>query len=524
MMASSVDGELDLAYDFGLDMDALIGTSEQPTNGQEFTVEDLKRLGFDAVMIAWCMEDIPSPPTPVEEEVEVAEAAPAELEAAIPQRFQLTRVPGTETFDLDFLMEIRLEDLMALTVPCVLTRLSNSALARLFYEYHKCGAQLGITVVGRRDFHFDTLMKQLNATQGVVDNVMAHQLFSTLSLTAFNVAEHIATVTCNHNQGLAHDFLEIYHGYSTGGEMLDEIIQACEALLPRIQKIGYIAFSNAVIARMMDNHEQQVEARNGKKKARDDDLEGITMMKCIMDDILNRVERMYDRRGLREFTYMDSCRVTFGIFHVGLRRWAASGFTSPYPDMLKLRTVDLDPQMVRFHRALFQGPQFEHLEMDMYTAADIHLATSCVYFNFCSIGGIDGVMRFKTWYMAKLAQGVSNCDMPLISFTVRGMGRKPWRLMTSDHLMRMCSMRGCFLTFEPTRESDDGMQLVWLSQDSKKPKNAGTVRVLNSNYDAAQVLHSTNLVPKFGKVAGKTKKAQTEKAKIARKAARDAKL
>lgn len=522
-MASSVDGELDFGLGLGLgldlDWDALMGTSVQPTNGLNFTVEELMRLGFDADMIAWCMEDIPSPPAQVEEAVEA-------VVTAIPQRFQLTRLPGTETFDLDF-MEVRLDDLMTLTSPCVLTRLSNSALARLLYEYHKCGAQHGITVIGRRDFHFETLMNQLHATLGVVDNVVAHQMFNTLSLSAFNVADHLATVTNNHNMRIAQDFLEIYHGYSTGGEMQDEIIQACKALLPRIQKIGYIAFSNAVIARIMYNHEHQVEARNGKKKARDDDLDGVTLMKCVMEDILNRVERMFDqldRRSLLEFTYMDSCRVTFGIFHVGLRRWAESDFTSPYPGMLKLRTVDLDPQMVQFHRVLFQGPQFEHLEMDMYTAADIHLATSCVYFNFCSIGGIDGVMRFKTWYMAKLVQGVSNCNMPLVSFTVRGMGRKPWKQMTSDHLMRVCSMRGNFLTFEPTMESDNGTQLMWLPHDSKKPTDASTVRVLNGDYNLARLLHSTNLVPKFGKVAGKTKKAHAEKAKKVRKAKRDAKM
>ena len=538
MMTGVEDGDFGFGNGLDFDFGALMETSEHHANGLDFTAKGLMQLGFNAEMIAWCMDTadgtaVHEAHPDVDEEFAGEEASAAMVAAADPaataQRFQLTRVHGTDTFDLDF-AEVRLEDLMTLTAPCVLARLSDCALARLLYEYHMRGALHGITVVGKRDFQLKRVMDVLIPTHGVVGESDARTLLNAAPLSSNIVADHLATVTNNHTFRVARDFLAIYHGYSTGGEMQDVTIQACEALLPRIQQIGYIAFSNAVVARIMDNHEHHVEARNGKKKARDDDLEGITMMKCVMEDILNRVERMYDqldRRGLHEFTYMDSCRVTFGIFHVGLRRWAESGFTAPYPGTLKLRTVDLNSQMVSFHRALFTGPQFEHLHMDMYTVADIHLATSCVYFNFCSIGGVEGVTRFKTWYAWKLAQGVSNCNMPLVSFTVRGMNDKLWKLMTADCLMRLCSMRSSFLTFEPTMESDDGTQLVWLAHDSKKPKNASAVRVLNMDYGGARMLHSANLVPKVVRhsvQAGKARKAQAVKAKAVRKAKREAKM
>jgi hypothetical protein len=515
MMASSVDGDLGFGNGLDMDMGALMGSSEQPTNGLDITAEVLMQFGFDAEMIAWCMDGIPG-----------AGAAPAEPEAAIPQRFQLTRVPGTETFDLDF-SEVRLDDLMTLTAPCVLTRLSNCALLRLLYEFHKCGAQHGITVVGRRDFQLVKLLEQLNATQGVVDNVAAQRLFSELPRVSNFVADHLATVTHNHCFVVARDFLTIYHKYTTGVRMHDSIIAECAALMPRIKEIGYFAFSNAVIARIMDNHEHQSEARKGKKHARDDGIEGITLMKCVMEDILNRVERMYDqldRRGLHEFTYMDSCRVTFGIFHVGLRRWAMDGFPDARPPhALKLRTVDLDTQMVRFHQTLFQGPQFEHLEMDMYTAADNHLATSCVYFNFCSIGGVDGLERYKAWSCEKLSAGMRNHNMPLVSFTVRGMETDAWDRMTSDHLMRLCSMRSFFLTFEPTQESNTGSHVVWSDHDAQKPNDASNVRSLNKEYDILRKSQGARLVPKNVVLTVKVKKARAMKAKTERQAKRDAK-
>ncbi len=461
----------------------------------------------------------------------------APLEVGIGQSFTLTRVPGTQYFDLDF-TKVRLQDLMALTLPCVVQKLSPKALLLLLHHYNVFDTANSVKVINRRDFALIWICKHLAASQGVVDD--ANMILEEAKTRAADVADRLVQITRNHCIGIAQDFLRAYHAYSTGGEMQDETIQACAALLPRIQQIGYIAFSYYVVEMIMENHEYQDLARKGKKKAKDDGLEGVTMMKCVMEDIINRVGRMFDqlaRRRLNAFTYMDSCRVTLGIFRVGIQRWVDSDFTSAYPTDIVLRTVDNDPQMVRFHQALFDGPQFEHLECDMYRAADAHLATSCVYFNFCSIGGMEGVDLFMSWYKEKLGLGICcNSAMPLVSFTIRGMEEAAWALMTSDHLMRMCSMRGHFLTFEPTLESDDGELLVWHTRDSTKTTDGSMVMTLNAMYDRIQSGHLVSM-PKFSKQqvlknpsiasrqgrAMKAPKGQAEKAKAARAAKRELK-
>jgi hypothetical protein len=461
----------------------------------------------------------------------------APLEVGIGQSFTLTRVPGTQYFDLDF-TEVRLQDLMTLTLPCVVQKLSPKALLLLLHHYKVCGPVYRVAVLNHRDFALNSICKRLAASQGVVDD--ANMILDVESTRAEDVAYRLVQITHNHCIGIAQDFLRAYHAYSTGGKMPDVTIQTCAALLPRIQEIGYVAFGFYVVEMIMENHEYQDLARKGKKKAKDDGLEGITMMKCVMEDIINRVERIFDqleRRRLNAFTYMDSCRVTLGIFRVGIQRWVDSDFTSAYPTSIVLRMVDLDPQMVRFHQALFVGPQFEHLVDDMYRAADEYLATSCVYFNFCSIGGMEGVCQFMSWYKAKLAADVYNHNnMPFVSFTIRGMEEAAWALMTSDHLMRMCSMRGHFLTFEPTLESDDGELLVWHTRDSTKTTDGSMVMTLNAMYDRIQSGHLVSM-PKFSKQqvlknpsiasrqgrAMKAPKGQAEKAKAARAAKRELK-
>ncbi len=416
--------------------------------------------------------------------------------------FMLRQIPGSDGSgrdnDLDF-TEVRLQDLMTLSLPCVVHKLSPKALLLLMYHYNVCGPVNGVKVLEHRDFALNRIFTALTPTNGVAMD--ANKLLEDEKTRVVDVADRLEHITRNNCIRIAQDFLKAYHEYSTGGEMQDETIQACAALLPSILKIGYIAFGYYVVEMIMENYQDQELARDGKKKAKNDEPEGITMMKCVMEDIKNRVGRIFDqleRRGLREFTYMDSCRVTFGIFREGIKRWAASDFTSAYPTEIVLRMVDLDPQMVLFHKVLFAGPQFEHLKMDMYTVADAHLATSCVYFNFCSIGGAKGIKRFWSWYMAKLAAGVCNHCMPFVSFTIRGMKFDAWARMTSDHLIRMCSMRGNFLTFEPTRVSDDGTQLVWHQQDSTKTDDGSMVRTLNAEYDRARTCQLVPM-PKFSK-------------------------
>lgn len=462
------------------------------------------------------------------------------LETIADTGFMLRQIPGSDgsgcDYDLEF-TEVRLQDLMTLSLPCVVHKLSPKALLLLMYYYNLYGTATGIMVLDKRDFALNRIFTALTVTDGVTND--ANKLLEMGKMRAEDVADRLAQITRNNCIGIAQQFLKAYHEYSTGGKMQDTTIKACKALLPRILEIGYIAFGYYVVEMIVENYQDQELARDGKKKAKDDKMENITIMKCVMEDIKNRVGRMFDqleRRGLREFTYMDSCRVTFGIFREGIQRWAASGFTSAYPTEIVLRMVDLDPQMVLFHRALFAGPQFEHLEMDMYTVADEHLATSCVYFNFCSIGGTKGINRFKSWYMAKLAVGACNPCMPFVSFTIRGMKIDAWARMTSDHLMRMCSMRGNFLTFEPTRVSDDGTLLVWHHQDSTKTDNGSMVRTLNAEYDRMRTCQlvpmPTLSKPKVQKIpavarqqdgAMKASKDSVEKAKTVRAAKRELK-
>jgi hypothetical protein len=440
--------------------------------------------------------------TAYEVEGDAAAAAPqVQVLGSEQPGFTLRQIPGSSgkgrNFDLNF-TEVRLQDLMTLTLPCVVQKLSPKALLLLLHHYNVCGTARGVKFLNHRDFALIRILATLTTTAGVVMD--ANKVLEAEKTRIEDVAVQLAQATHNHCIRVAQDFLTAYHAYTTGTEMHASTIQKCEALLPRIQQIGYIAFSYYVVEMIMENHEDQQLAQKGKKKAKDDVLEGITMMKCVMEDIINRVRRLFgqlERRGLNEFTYMDSCRVTFGVFRVAVERWADSGFTSAYPTSIGLRMVDIDPQMVRFHQAIFVGPQFEHLEGDMYTAADNHLATSCVYFNFCSIGGAEGVHSFMSWYMEKLCTGISNSNMPLVSFTIRGMCNA-WTVMTSDRLMRMCSMRGNFLTFEPTRVSDDGTHLVWNTRDSIKTDDGSMVTTYNAEYNRIQSGHLVPM-PKFSK-------------------------
>ena len=454
--------------------------------------------------------------------------------------FTLRRIPESDGsgryYDLEF-SEVRLQDLMTLSLPNVSQKLSPKALLLLLHHYNVCGTANGVKVIDHRDFVLIRILAKLETSQGVAED--ANWILEVEKMRADDVADRLVQITRNHCIKVANEFLKAYHAYSTGGKMQDGTIQACAVLLPSILEIGYIAFGYYVVEMIMEHFQDQELARQGKHKDKETGLEGITIMKCIMEDINNRIGRIFDqleRRGLNEFTYMDSCRATFGIFRVGIQRWVDSDFTSAYPSSIVLRMVDIDPQMVRFHQALFVGPQFEHLEMDMYTVADAYLATSCVYFNFCAIGGANGIKLFKSWYMAKLAAGVCNHSMPFVSFTIRGMKCNAWELMTSDHLVRMCSMRGSFLTFEPTRVSDDGTQLIWHHRDSTKTTDGSMVRTLNAEYDRARTSQLVPM-PKFSKqqvqkipsVAGhqggamKKSKGQAEKAKAARAAKRELK-
>jgi hypothetical protein len=327
-------------------------------------------------------------------------------------------------------------------------------------------------------------------------------------------------------------FLDAYYRYTTGQPMTNAIIQRCTFLSPHIQDIGYVAFGHLVVLGIQKRHEYW-HAKDPAYLCQQmlDNRVIASEMKHILDNILDRVDRInlfLHHRGLTEVTYMDSCRVTCAMLHVWFNRWVSSGFTSLYPTKYKLRTTDIDGQMVRFHRAVFAGAQFEHLQEDIYDVATEHLATSVVYFNFCSIGGIDNLIEFAVWYRAALAAYENdNSCMPMISFTKRGITDDVDRCLCMDGLMRLCAMRSKFLTYEPvhvfppdaamiaameSEEYDEPMP-VKKAKKVSAPKSANDVRKLNRVYD----LHCTQ--------ARKALKAKALNEKVLKaKAARKAKL
>jgi hypothetical protein len=182
------------------------------------------------------------------------------------QGFTLTRVPDRKYFDLDFTEKASLQDLMTLTLPCVVQKLSPNALLLLLHHYNVCGTANGVKVLNHRDFALNRICKHLAASQGVVDDAI--KILDAEKTRIEDVAVQLAQATRNHCIRVAQDFLTAYHAYSTGGKMQDETIQACAALMPRIQQIGYIAFSYYVVEMIMENHEDQDLARKGKKKAK----------------------------------------------------------------------------------------------------------------------------------------------------------------------------------------------------------------------------------------------------------------
>ncbi len=275
-------------------------------------------------------------------------------------------------------------------------------------------------------------------------------------------------------------FLEHYYTYNTGEVMTDAVIEKYANLTPYIQDIGYVAFGHFVMADIEKRHEL-MHAHTSENQYYMDNRMVASHMKHIADDIHRRVSFINDmliKRKLMEVTYMDSCRVTCALLQSWLVKWVRSGFTSPYPTAYKLRTTDIDAQMVRFHRAVFCSSQFVHLNKDIYKVADKRLATSVVYFNFCSIGGKGNLIAFMDWYRNTL-EHVKNTDMPMVSFSARGFSKDYVEIIKADGMLKRCSYRGMFMTYMP-------------SSDFAKPKVAKPLFDSNENKNNGIVdLHCT---------------------------------